>query len=221
MASLYVTVVFTGAPVIVKASSLLSASAELLVNPSTEAFPLFLFYQVTADEHVFDWLSLAQWRAVSTAAKATRVSDWLRRAYTRYYRGVAAGSWSFSSLVTPVVNPAVSAAAVTIQLPRAARPRVTWFPAAAEHHRRPTALGPSTKIPLGVRASGKPVREFVTRKTWRCGITGRESGVDLWVRSPWCLSPGLAVRGGPRAPQNGRPRYEIDARHCRICSILR
>jgi len=31
MASLYVTVVFTGAPVIVKASSLLSASAELLV----------------------------------------------------------------------------------------------------------------------------------------------------------------------------------------------
>ena len=33
MASLYVTVVFTGAPVIVKASSLLSASAELLVLP--------------------------------------------------------------------------------------------------------------------------------------------------------------------------------------------
>ena len=32
MASLYVTVVFTGAPVIVKASSLLSASAELLVS---------------------------------------------------------------------------------------------------------------------------------------------------------------------------------------------
>jgi len=32
MASLYVTVVFTGAPVIVKASSLLSASAELLVQ---------------------------------------------------------------------------------------------------------------------------------------------------------------------------------------------